>query len=181
MKKENYLKFVPLAIGGVIVGLTLIVYLFTKITGIFGIDDLFFRIEKLPHFVLYFVGAANVITFLPIFIAGILILRPKGAVGYSEKLVTKGIYRYVRNPMYSGLCFTIFGAGFLFHNSGISIAALFWLLICFVQVLREENELKKRFAPDYIVYKENTPRFIPDFALLVSELFGVRVKIKRKT
>jgi len=178
MRKKSYQKFIPFAILGVLFGLGLVTLLFTSLTTILGINDLLFRIKKLPPFVLYWVGVANVVTFFPIFILGILSLKPRGAIGYAEKLVTKGIYRYLRNPMYSGLSFTLFGLGLLVQNLGVSLTGLFWLLICFFQVRREEKELEKRFGKQYLEYKARTPGFIPYFKTIIFDLLKIEPKKK---
>ncbi|MCJ7666249.1 MAG: isoprenylcysteine carboxylmethyltransferase family protein [Actinobacteria bacterium] len=180
MNKKKYLMFIPLSILGVVSGVILFTFLFTRLTGIFEINDVLFRIEKLPHFVLYWVGAANIATFLLIFILGILRLKPHGAIGYSRGLVTKGIYRYVRNPMYAGLSLTLFGLGFLLQNLGVSIVGLFWLLICYFQSRREERELIKRFGDEYQNYKDKTPCFIPNFKNMIFDWLKITSGKKSK-
>jgi protein-S-isoprenylcysteine O-methyltransferase Ste14 len=179
MKNKPYRRFIPLAILGVVSGLSLFTLLFTSLTGLLNINDLLFRIKKLPHFIIYWVGAANVVTFFPIFILGIWQLKPRGAVGYSGKLISNGIFRYLRNPMYSGLSFTLFGFGFLIQNLGVSLTGLFWLLICFFQVKHEEKELEKRFGKPYLEYKAATPRFIPNFKTIIFDLLKLESKKKK--
>jgi len=167
MCPKLYRKFIPLAIVGVMIGVTLFIFLFTRLTAMFDIDDLPFRIKSVPHYILYWIGIANVVTFVPFFILGIVKLKPEGAVGCSKKLVKTGVYRYLRNPMYAGLSFTLIGLGFLLSNFGVSLAGLFWLFTCYIQVKREETELEKRFGREYLDYKSTTPRFIPDFKDLI--------------
>lgn len=80
----------------------------------------------------------------------------------TQKLVVRGVYRYVRNPMISGVMAILLGETILFG----SIALLYWF-IAFVLVnaiympLFEEPGLAQRFGDDYIRYKQNVPRWIP--------------------
>jgi 2-iminobutanoate/2-iminopropanoate deaminase len=63
-------------------------------------------------------------------------------------------------------------------NLGVSLAGLFWLLICYFQAKREERELEKRFGQGYLDYKSRTPRFIPNFKEMI--LDGLKIKPKKK-
>ena len=79
-----------------------------------------------------------------------------------HRLVVRGIYRHVRNPMISGVFFILLGEAALFG----SIAVLVWFLVFFAfqaiyMPLIEERGLARRFGEDYIVYKRNVPRWIP--------------------
>ncbi len=183
MNEKNYRRFIPLAIAGVVFGVTLFIFLFTQLSGKLGINDLPYRIKKMPPFVLYWIGIANVATFIPVFFLGIVKLKPRGAVGCSTEVVKDGVYRYVRNPMYAGLSFTLFGLGLLLMNFGVSLAGLFWLLICYFQVKREELELEKRFGREYLDYKSGIPRFVPDFGKMVFDWLKItpkKEKLKKK-
>ena len=79
-----------------------------------------------------------------------------------RKLVVTGPYRYVRNPMISGVLLILAGET-LFHGSR-TIGS--WLLTFFVInqiyfMISEEPMLLSRFGEDYRAYKENVPRWIP--------------------
>ncbi len=79
-----------------------------------------------------------------------------------RKLVVRGIYRYVRNPMISGVLSILLGEAALFG----SLALLVWFLVFFAfqalyTPLIEERGLARRFGEDYLVYKRNVPRWIP--------------------
>jgi protein-S-isoprenylcysteine O-methyltransferase Ste14 len=79
-----------------------------------------------------------------------------------RRLVVRGIYRHVRNPMISGVLSILFGETALFG----SVALLVWFLVFFAfQVaympMIEERGLAKRFGEDYLVYKRNVPRWMP--------------------
>ena len=78
-----------------------------------------------------------------------------------DKPVSKGIFRYSRNPMY--LSFFILSIGiFLVSISWIYLLiALIWMiLIHFMDIPVEESECTKKYGIDYIDYVERTPRWI---------------------
>ncbi|MFX0143802.1 MAG: methyltransferase family protein [Candidatus Hodarchaeota archaeon] len=79
-----------------------------------------------------------------------------------KKLVIKGPYRYVRNPMITGALFMLSAEAMLFHSWLIAL----WLMIFFVGnavyfPLSEEKGLEKRFGDDYRVYKAHVPPWVP--------------------
>ncbi len=141
-----------------------------------GIENLHDLTNKIgmPLWVVKLGGFMNAVTFLAFFILGFISLKPNGAVGNSPELKTSRAYKYVRNPMYAGLSFTLFGIGLFIGSTGIALSGLTWLCICYMVTLQEEKHLGKRFGDDYIKYKESVPRFVPDFELLASDIFGIK-------
>ena len=79
-----------------------------------------------------------------------------------KHLVVTGPYRYVRNPMISGVLMILLGEA-LFRGSA-SLGA--WMLTFFVFnqihfLIFEEPNLESRFGEEYRVYKSHVPRWIP--------------------
>lgn len=79
-----------------------------------------------------------------------------------KNLVVAGPYRYVRNPMHSGVFMVLYGEGILFGSVPILIfvtaAFVFhWLYI----PLMEERWLAEKFGEEYLAYKQNVPAWIP--------------------
>jgi protein-S-isoprenylcysteine O-methyltransferase Ste14 len=79
-----------------------------------------------------------------------------------QKLVVRGPYRHVRNPMISGVLLLL-AAQALFFSSW---AVAGWLLVFFLAnalylPLIEEKGLERRFGTRYLQYKANVPRWIP--------------------
>ncbi len=75
------------------------------------------------------------------------------------RLVTKGLYRYMRHPMYTFamlvlVCSPIMTANLLY--SILIFALYFWIGSYF-----EEKNLIQRFGESYVQYQKNVPRFIP--------------------
>jgi protein-S-isoprenylcysteine O-methyltransferase Ste14 len=79
-----------------------------------------------------------------------------------KKLVVVDLYRYVRNPMISGLSMIILGESMIFYS--IELFGFFVFVVIFNHiyfVYSEEPGLIKRFGNEYIEYKKNVPRWIP--------------------
>jgi len=150
--------------------LTAFTVLLSLLTIRFGFNNLHELLSFMPKWVIIFVGCANVLTFLPIFFIGFFTLSRKGAIGMADKLRTWGIYKYVRNPMYSGVSFTFFGLGLILGKTGLSILGIFWLIICYFTCKWEEKHLENRFGNNYIIYKSTTPMFIPEFDKIIRDL-----------
>ena len=80
----------------------------------------------------------------------------------SEKLVVRGPYRYVRNPMILGVVLVMVSEGLLLGSNGILILALVFFLVNTVYfILSEEPKLEERFGEDYRRYKANVRRWWP--------------------
>ena len=80
----------------------------------------------------------------------------------TRHLVVQGVYRYVRNPMHTGVFLVLFGEGLLLRSTPLLIfAAAVVVLHLFYIPLSEERGLEKRFGEAYRVYKQNVPRWIP--------------------
>src|SRR5215470_14577043 len=80
----------------------------------------------------------------------------------TQKLVVRGVYRFVRNPMISGVLSILLGEAALFASP----ALLWWFVVAaavnIVYIpLSEERGLERRFGDDYLAYKRNVPRWIP--------------------
>jgi protein-S-isoprenylcysteine O-methyltransferase Ste14 len=79
-----------------------------------------------------------------------------------KKLVIRGPYRYVRNPMIIGVMHILLAEALLFQSWPIAG----WLAVFFIGnaiyfPLVEEKSLEKRFGDDYREYKTHVLRWIP--------------------
>ncbi len=80
----------------------------------------------------------------------------------TRKLVVKGIYRYVRNPMISGVLSMLLGEIFVSGSRAlVSWFVIFWILNLIYIPLVEEPSLERRFGASYREYKKYVPRWIP--------------------
>jgi protein-S-isoprenylcysteine O-methyltransferase Ste14 len=80
----------------------------------------------------------------------------------TRKLVVVGPYRYVRNPMISGVSFVLAGEAVLLRSPALALwfAVFFGVNAVYIPLV-EEAGLSKRFGSDYARYKRNVPRWIP--------------------
>lgn len=79
-----------------------------------------------------------------------------------RRLVVAGPYRYVRNPMISGVVFVLFGeALLLLSRPHLGWAALFLAINAVYIPLFEEPQLEARFGDAYREYRRHVPRLVP--------------------
>lgn len=80
----------------------------------------------------------------------------------TRRLVVRGPYRWVRNPMISGVLFVLLGEALLFRSAGLlAWWSVFLLGNAVYMPLSEEPGLERRFGEDYRRYKRAVPRWIP--------------------
>lgn len=79
-----------------------------------------------------------------------------------RKLVVRGPYRFVRNPMISGVLLILFGEAMLLYSPALGAWALtfFGMNAVFIPLI-EEPQLRDRFGAAYIEYCNHVPRLIP--------------------
>jgi protein-S-isoprenylcysteine O-methyltransferase Ste14 len=79
----------------------------------------------------------------------------------ATQLVTGGVFRLSRNPMYLGMVLLLVGwAAWLQSASPWLIPPLFLILITRVQIIPEEHALERLFGARYIAYRRSVPRWI---------------------
>jgi protein-S-isoprenylcysteine O-methyltransferase Ste14 len=82
------------------------------------------------------------------------------ATSQKDKVVTKGLYRFTRNPTYLGIVIMHIGLG-ISCSSWLFLLLTGVMLIMFNAVLpAEERYCLYRFGDDYQEYKSSTPRWI---------------------
>lgn len=79
-----------------------------------------------------------------------------------RRLVISGPYRYVRNPMISGVVFVLFGEALLLLSRPHVTWAITFLVINAIYIpLLEEPQLRERFGAAYDEYCRHVPRLLP--------------------
>jgi protein-S-isoprenylcysteine O-methyltransferase Ste14 len=79
-----------------------------------------------------------------------------------RKLVIRGPYRFVRNPMYIGAGMTLAGAALYYESLSILIyAGVFFLITHLFVVLYEEPTLRRTFGDEYEAYCDRVKRWRP--------------------
>ena len=102
-------------------------------------------------------------TGLAIFVLGVIIFQIAGvpwATTPTDEPVTKGLYRYLRHPIYFGM---------LLQLIGVSIASASWVFLLFsivliilmnILVIPEERFCCETYGDAYREYMDRTPRWI---------------------
>ncbi|OIO74571.1 MAG: isoprenylcysteine carboxyl methyltransferase [Zetaproteobacteria bacterium CG1_02_53_45] len=79
----------------------------------------------------------------------------------TSAIVSSGIYRYTRNPMYLGLILTLSALSiWLGAKFGLFVVGGFIMYINTFQIIPEEEHLEKKFGDVYIRYKTKVRRWI---------------------
>ncbi len=77
------------------------------------------------------------------------------------KLVTTGLYRFTRNPMYLGMVLFLFGLSLMFSLEwGIVLTVVLWVVYDRYVVVREEAYLTRKFGEPYREFLSRTRRWI---------------------
>jgi protein-S-isoprenylcysteine O-methyltransferase Ste14 len=106
-------------------------------------------------------------------IAGVLLLKKQGKANKvkrnkelyqfesTSKLVTTGIYKYIRHPLYSSLLFLTWGIFFKNATLPLFMVSCTSTFFLFITAWCDEKECIAFFKEDYKVYMIKTKRFIP--------------------
>jgi protein-S-isoprenylcysteine O-methyltransferase Ste14 len=79
-----------------------------------------------------------------------------------RRLVVRGTYRYVRNPMISGVLSILAGEAIFFGSMPIFEWFVFFAVLNAIYIpLIEEPMLVGRFGHDYLSYQKHVPRWLP--------------------
>lgn len=84
-------------------------------------------------------------------------LRPQNA----SALVTGGIYRWTRNPMYLGMATLLLAWGVWLANAGaLAVISLFVAYLNRFQIAPEEGALQDRFGDEFAAYRARVRRWL---------------------
>lgn len=90
------------------------------------------------------------------------LFTPVISIQQDHRLITKGPYKYVRHPSYSGLLLELLGASLaVFNWMSFILVFCFMLPPLIYRIKVEEKELTKQFGQDYIDYKKKAKMLIP--------------------
>lgn len=79
-----------------------------------------------------------------------------------RRLVVRGPYRFVRNPMAIGVALALTGAALYYQSTGlIAFTGVFVLVIHVFVVLYEEPTLRRMFGDEYEAYARRVRRWWP--------------------
>jgi protein-S-isoprenylcysteine O-methyltransferase Ste14 len=79
-----------------------------------------------------------------------------------RELIVRGLYRFVRNPMYIGVLLVMLGEAALFQSVALLVyTAAFAVFFHLFVVLYEEPTLRGKFGASYEQYLDTVSRWIP--------------------
>jgi len=139
-----------------------------------------------PNYQLYPLVIGLTITLLGQLIRGVTIALAyivrggKDKKVHAENLVTEGIFKHCRNPLYVGNILMLLGVGILINS--LLFIALFIPLFLFIYqaiVLAEENFLRNKFGEQFNTYCKKVSRWLINFNGIGQTIGGMKFNGKR--
>jgi protein-S-isoprenylcysteine O-methyltransferase Ste14 len=132
------------------------------VTLFFGLC-IYFSQELFPEFNLEYFTILSYVSYfagLSILILAVLLFRKQNTtvnpikIDNASSLVTSGVFKFSRNPMYLGMVMILFGLALMFNLvGGIFFVLLFMIYITKFQIRPEEEVMERLFGEDFIKYK----------------------------
>lgn len=98
-------------------------------------------------------------------ISGFLLLlsegKPKGNFEATTELVTRGIFNFIRHPLYASLIFLTWGIFFKLPSILGGCLAMMATAFLYATARADEVECLVKFGQPYAAYMKKTKRFIP--------------------
>ena len=116
-----------------------------------------FNLEFLTilSYIFYFAGVAILVSAVRLFQKQNTTVNPI-KIENASSLVTSGIFKYSRNPMYLGMVIILFGLALMFNLiGGILFTFLFAAYITKYQIRPEEEVMERLFGEDFLKYKNS--------------------------
>jgi protein-S-isoprenylcysteine O-methyltransferase Ste14 len=82
------------------------------------------------------------------------------ATSQKDKVITKGLYRFTRNPTYIGIILMQIGLGIACSSWLYLLLTVALMILLNANLSAEERYCLYRFGDDYRKYKNTTPRWI---------------------
>ena len=146
-------------------GFPLTIYLLTRF---FGLDREYVSANlwstllgagETVMFIAMLLGYALLFTGIGIFIQG---WREVYRARKEDRLMTNGLYRFVRHPQYAGLFIALFGEGIVHWPTLFSVLLFPLIVLAYVRLARKEERLMiDRFGEQYRAYQSRVPMFVP--------------------
>ena len=124
-------------------------------------------IHKLPRILSLTMGGGSLIIGLILFYKSMSLFVKVGQGTLApwnptKKMVLRGLYCHVRNPMLIGVNLILMSEALLSQSGHILFWNIIFLLLNHLYfIFKEEPDLRKRFGKEYLEYCENVPRWIP--------------------
>jgi protein-S-isoprenylcysteine O-methyltransferase Ste14 len=105
-------------------------------------------------------AAGGVLRLAPVFVlgrrfSGLVAIQPE------HRLVTSGLYGFIRHPSYLGLFVLALGWGLAFRSGVGVLIAVLMLIVVLARIESEERLLSESFGAEYDAYRARTWRLVP--------------------
>ncbi len=87
--------------------------------------------------------------------------RPEGQLENTTEMVSVGLFKYIRHPLYSSLLFLAWGAFLKDVSLASGLLVLAATVFLFATAKVEEDEDLRKFGARYAEYMKKTTRFVP--------------------
>jgi protein-S-isoprenylcysteine O-methyltransferase Ste14 len=78
-----------------------------------------------------------------------------------HELVTRGPYRFVRHPIYTGLLFMLLSTALISGRFGAMAGLAFGFIGLWIKLRQEEALMMRHFPADYPIYKAHSKALVP--------------------
>ncbi|MCJ7572005.1 MAG: isoprenylcysteine carboxylmethyltransferase family protein [Candidatus Thermoplasmatota archaeon] len=150
-------KMTVWGIGPKLVKISLLYLAFTIILHFIRPD--IFTITQISYLVSASLGIIFIVVGLVMWRLGVRVIEKAINEG---RLLTKGVYAIVRNPMYSGpIIFFATGLALCFRSWLMLTVPIVAYIVCKLLIKEEENYLEKKFGQEFLDYKSKVNALIP--------------------
>lgn len=139
--------------------------MFTICLGLVFLSRWTWHLDKLLGRPVNYLGAAAVLSGALVGSLGLYHLRrartTMAAFHEPDHLVTCGVYRFTRNPVYLGLTLMLAGACILLGARCLLVPVVIFLIVVDRWIIRrEEKTIARKFGKAYEDYRSRTPRWV---------------------
>ncbi len=143
------------------------------------IPPFLFLLSTITMILLHLLAPFYVIFPYPLNLLGVFILLAGLAIGFSvmkqfrqvnteihtfkkpRKLVTQGLFRYSRNPIYLGFVVCLTGIWLWLGSASPGLVVLVFVMVTnFWYIRYEEKNMEQTFGDDYLLYKKSVRRWL---------------------
>lgn len=133
----------------------------TILTIILSTNNIISKISIINDVAAYIVGFIVIVIGITLWINAVVIGKLFKNIN-DNKLVTTGVYSYVRNPIYSAFLFVCTGIIIMLNNIYLIIfPLLYWLILTILMINTEEKWLRNIYKEEYNDYCKKVNRCIP--------------------
>lgn len=121
-----------------------------------------FSIAFIEHYIWFYIGLFGIGISVIALLQMNIHLSPFPSPKANSKLITNGVFKFSRHPIYTGILVFMFSFSFWLGDGYKLCISLALLALFYYKTTYEESLLENTFE-DYTTYKSKTGRFFPKF------------------